>query len=194
MARHLGIEVFSNNAGDLKTRWKVFKNWVLKNLWNVYQTQLTAARYVLRLFTGVVLEVVAFVLIGVDVVIGSTFSGSESEFSRFSVVVGFSTSGAISFNISFWFSARILVRSDIISFLRDILISSSFSGWVFREFIRTCYVAFSLIILRCWSFKLSWDYVGYSFPFLTSGGHFWLEKKLWNLWICQRKVLSKKCI
>ena len=37
----------------------------------------------LRLFTGVVLEVVVFVLIGVEVVFGRTLSGSESEFSTF---------------------------------------------------------------------------------------------------------------
>ena len=38
---------------------------------------------VLRLFTGVVLEVVAFAFVGVKIVFGKLFSGSESEFSRF---------------------------------------------------------------------------------------------------------------
>ena len=61
----------------------------------------------LRLFTGVVLEVVAFVFIGVEVVLRKTFSGSEAEFSRFWTVAGFLTAGAISLNISFWFSARL---------------------------------------------------------------------------------------
>ena len=37
----------------------------------------------LRLFTGVILEVDAFIFIGVEVVLGKTFSGSESEFSTF---------------------------------------------------------------------------------------------------------------
>ena len=69
------------------------------------------SRIVLRLFTGVVLKVVAFVFMGVDV-LGKTFSGSESEFSRFWGVTGFFDNRGI--NI-FWFSAKILVRSDIIS-------------------------------------------------------------------------------
>ena len=54
----------------------------------------------LRLFTGVVLEVVVFVFLGVDVVLGKTFFGSESDFSRFWRVTGYLIAGAFSFNIS----------------------------------------------------------------------------------------------
>ena len=43
------------------------------------------------------------------------------------MMVCFLTVGAISFSISFWFSAKILVRSDMISFLNEDLISSRFS-------------------------------------------------------------------
>ena len=76
---------------------------------------------VTTIFTGVVLEVVAFVFIGVDVVLGKTFSESESEFSKFWRVTDFLTAGAISFNTSGWFSAKIVVRWDMISFLRNVL-------------------------------------------------------------------------
>ena len=83
----------------------------------------------LRLFTGVILLVVAVVLvfIGVDVAFSGMFSGSESVSSEVFIMAGFLVTGAISFSISFWFSASILVRSVIISFLRVVLISSRFS-------------------------------------------------------------------
>ena len=83
----------------------------------------------LRLLTGVILRVVAVVLvfIGVDVTFSGMFSGSESVSSDALASACFLVTGAISFNISFWFSARILVRSDIISLLREDLISSRFS-------------------------------------------------------------------
>ena len=89
--------------------------------------------YILRLLTGVVLEVVAFILIEVDVVFGRTVSGSESEFSKFWTDVGFLTTGAINFSISFWFSAMILVRSGINFLLRDVSFSSSSSDWIFGD-------------------------------------------------------------
>ena len=84
---------------------------------------------VLRLLTGVILRAVAVVLvfIGVDVAFSGMFSGSESVSSDALASACFLVTGAISFNISFWFSARILVRSDIISLLREDLISSRFS-------------------------------------------------------------------
>ena len=84
---------------------------------------------VLRLLTGVILRVVAVVLvfIGVDVAFSGMFSGSESVSSDALASACFLVTGAISFNISFWFSARILVRSDIISLPREDLISSRFS-------------------------------------------------------------------
>ena len=56
-------------------------------------------RSLLRLFTGVVLEVVVFDLIGVEVVFGRLPPGSESEFSKFWTIDVFLMAGAISFNI-----------------------------------------------------------------------------------------------
>ena len=89
----------------------------------------SAKRCVLRLFTGVVLELVAvWVLTGVDVLVTETFSGSESESWTFKWTVCFLFKGAISLNISFWFSASIFVKSDMISFLRVVFISSKFSS------------------------------------------------------------------
>ena len=55
-------------------------------------------------------------------------SGSESESWTFKQTGCFLFKGAINFIISFWFSASILVKSDMISFLRDAFISSRFSG------------------------------------------------------------------
>ena len=83
----------------------------------------------LRLFTGVILRVVAVVLflIGVEVAFYGMFSDSESVSSVAVMMVCFLTGGAISFSISFWFSAKILVRSDMIPFLNEDLISSRFS-------------------------------------------------------------------
>ena len=85
--------------------------------------------YLLRLFTGVVFRVVGVVLflIGVEVAFSGMFSVSESVSSVAVMIVCFLTGGAISFSISFWFSAKILVRSDMISFLNEDLISSRFS-------------------------------------------------------------------
>ena len=65
---------------------------------------------------------------GVDVLATETFSGSESESWVFIRTVCFLFKGAISLSISFWFSASILVRSDIISFLSDVFISANPSG------------------------------------------------------------------
>ena len=67
------------------------------------------------------------ILIGVEVAFSGPFSDSESVSSEAVMTVRFLDAGAISFNVSFWFSARSLVRSDIISFLREDLISSRFS-------------------------------------------------------------------
>ena len=88
-------------------------------------------KIVLRLFTLVVLELVAFVLTGVDVLATEVFSGSESEswlFRWTNGANGFLFNGAMSFSISFWFSAIIFAKSDIISFLKDIFMSFKFSG------------------------------------------------------------------
>ena len=84
----------------------------------------------LRLFIGVVLEAVAVVLflIGVEVTFSGMLSGSESDSSADLIAGCFLAVGAISFSISFWFSAKILVRSDIISFLSDNFISSKLSA------------------------------------------------------------------
>ena len=41
--------------------------------------KLNTVKQMIRLVIGVILEVVAFVFIGVEVVFGKTFSGSESE-------------------------------------------------------------------------------------------------------------------
>ena len=64
----------------------------------------------LRLFTGVILRVVVVVLflIGVEVAFSGMFSDSESVSSVTVMMVCFLTGGAISFSISFWFSARFL--------------------------------------------------------------------------------------
>ena len=85
----------------------------------------------LRLFTGVIiwLIVVAVGYTGVDVIVGGTFSVSESDPSGTVEVACFLATAAISFNISFWFSANILVKSDKIPFLTEDFISSKFSVW-----------------------------------------------------------------
>ena len=72
----------------------------------------------LRLFIDVIfgITVAVLVLIGVEVAVAGTFSDSESVSSETVKAGCFLASGAISFNISFWFSAKILVRSDIIFF------------------------------------------------------------------------------
>ena len=86
---------------------------------------------VLRLFTGVVLGLVAVcILTGVDVLVTETFSGSESESWTFMWTVCFLFKGAISLSISFWFYASIFAKSDMISFLRDVFISIILSGSV----------------------------------------------------------------
>ena len=83
----------------------------------------------LRLFTGVVLEPVAvLVFTGVDVLATGTSPGSESDSWTFAETERFLLSGAISLNISFWFSASILVKSVMISLLKDVFISSRFPG------------------------------------------------------------------
>ena len=83
----------------------------------------------LRLFIGVVLGLVAvWILTGVDVFVTETFSGSESESWAFKWTACFLFKGAFSLSISFWFSASILERSNMISFLRDVFISVRLSG------------------------------------------------------------------
>ena len=54
--------------------------------------------------------------IGVYVLVGRTFSGSESVFSKFWRLTGFLLDVVISFNICFWFAATILARSDMIKY------------------------------------------------------------------------------
>ena len=89
----------------------------------------------LRLFTGVIfwLVVVALGFTGEDVIVGGTFSVSESDPSGTVEVACFLATGAISFNISFWISAKNLVRSEKISFLKEDFISSKFSVWTFGD-------------------------------------------------------------
>ena len=83
----------------------------------------------LRLLFGVVLELVVFVVFtGVDVLATEMFSGSESESWLFKRTGCFFLRGAINFSISFWISANIFYKSDMISFLKDVFISSRFSG------------------------------------------------------------------
>ena len=114
-------------------------------LW-IYFSLITAKVFMLRLVTGVVLEVVAFVFIGVEVVLGKMFSGSESEFSRIWRVTGFVTAGAISVNIPFWFLAKLSLHDDLFSWVRFNLIE--FLRLNFGRLIRNSYVVFSLIILN----------------------------------------------
>ena len=89
----------------------------------------------LRSLTGVVLRLTAVVLglLGVEVTGGRTFSDSESESSGTVRVVCFLTTGDISFSISFWFSAKIFVRSDKLSFLVVAFNSSKFSVGTFGD-------------------------------------------------------------
>ena len=84
--------------------------------------------YYYGLLIGLSLELVVFDFIVIDVDSGTIFSVSESESSTFRWIVGFLTARAINFSISFWFSSKIFVRSDIISFLRVVFNSSSFSA------------------------------------------------------------------
>ena len=79
------------------------------------------------------MERVAFDFIGVEVDEGCVFSVSESESSMFLWIVDFLTVGAISLNVSFWFSAKIFVRSEVTSILSDALISSLFSACYFGD-------------------------------------------------------------
>ena len=55
----------------------------------------------LRLFIGVILDVVAFVFSGVDVRATEIFSGSESKFAKAWWSEGFLVIRAMSFNFSF---------------------------------------------------------------------------------------------
>ena len=134
----------------------------------------------LRIFTGVVLEVVTFVLIGVDVVFRRTFSGSDSECFKFWTDIGFLTTGAISFSISFWFSARILVRSDVISFLRNVLILSSFSDWIFGVLLGRA-TQFSTSLLSEVEASNSHKANSVIVFFLASSNQFWLKRDLLKL-------------
>ena len=87
----------------------------------------------LRLFTGVVLELVAIVVLtGVDNLATEMFSGSESKSWSFVQVGHFLLKGAINLSISFWFSLRTFERSDKLSFLKDVFVSSKYSGSVLR--------------------------------------------------------------
>ena len=87
----------------------------------------------LRLFTGVILKLVAIVVLtGIDVLATEVFSGSESESWSLVQLRRFLLEDAINLSICFWFSAKIFVRSDKISFLKDVFISSKFPGSILR--------------------------------------------------------------
>ena len=60
-----------------------------------------ASGQVLRLITGVFLEEVALVFIGVEVVFGRVFSASGPELSKFFITLVFRTAEVISSNICF---------------------------------------------------------------------------------------------
>ena len=93
----------------------------------------------LRLFTGVVLELVAnVVLTGVDILATEIFSGSESESCSLTQVVRFLLKGAINLSISFWISASIFDRSDKISVLKDLFYFVQVFWLDPESFIRTC--------------------------------------------------------
>ena len=66
-------------------------------------------------------------LTDVEIAVGSTFSVSESVSSMFKKLFCVFEVGAINFSISFWVSARILERSDMISLLSDVFVSSRLS-------------------------------------------------------------------
>ena len=85
----------------------------------------------LRSFTVVVLMLTVVVpgLTDVDVIVGGTFLGSESDSPGTVKIAGFLATGAISFIISFWFSAKIFVRSERISFLRVDFLVLSLNLW-----------------------------------------------------------------
>ena len=88
---------------------------------------------VLRLFTGVVLELVAIVVsTGVDVLATEVFSGSESESWSLAQMGRFLLKGGTYLSVSFWFSDSIFDRSDKISFLKDVYISSKLFGSILR--------------------------------------------------------------
>ena len=108
----------------------------------------TSQNPVLRLFTGVVLEPVA----GVDVLATGTSSGSESDSWTFAEFGRFLLSGAITLNISLWFSASILVKSVMISLLKDVFISSRFSGSILG-FLLGPAIRFSLELFRLQGFR-----------------------------------------
>ena len=102
---------------------------MFSKVWNAFYIWISFSSCVLRLFTGVVLELVAvWALTGVDVLVTETFSGSESESWTSVRTVCFLFKGAISLSISFWFSASIFVKSDIPSSFRDVFISTRLSG------------------------------------------------------------------
>ena len=87
----------------------------------------------LRLFTGVILELVAVVVLtSADLLATEMFSGSESDSWSSVQMRRFLLKGAINLGISFWFSANISDRSDRISFLKDVYISSKFSRSILR--------------------------------------------------------------
>ena len=122
-----------------------------------------------RSFTGVVfwLTVVVLGFVGVDVIVGGKFSGSESDSSGTVEVACFLETGAINFSISSWFSAEIVVRSDRISFPRVDFISSKFSAWTFGDLLVPA-MGFSF---RSFPFRrVSWSIE----PCCTSAFFFWL--------------------
>ena len=81
----------------------------------------------LRLFTGVVLELVSVVVFtGVDVLATEMFSDAESVPWSPGRIERFLLKGAISLGISFWFSAKLFVKSDKTSFSKIFLFHLSF--------------------------------------------------------------------
>ena len=105
----------------------------------------------------------------------------------------FLTAGAISFNISFWFSAEILIISDLISFLRDVLISSNFSDCILGDLpdqLRSSWFEyFQLMSLQNFlilaQLRLFFSDCWWSFS----------KMKRWNWWIRQKKTFhSDKCV
>ena len=75
----------------------------------------------------------ALVFTGVVVRAMAIFSESESKISNAWWSEDFLVTGARNFSSSLWFSARIFVKLDSISFLKDVFISSTFSSWILGD-------------------------------------------------------------
>ena len=110
---------------------QLLKSLIQIKIWNDFTSEIFLAKCllgVLRLFIGVVLGAAVLVFTGVDVRATEIFSVSESESCAFRWANDFFADSATSFIISFWISANSLARSDIISLLKEVIISSKFSG------------------------------------------------------------------